>query len=84
MVRLQGLLTRVDKSATNTSAKSVILPVSAFFGELAVSKTPGRCTTDGNVIKRVKTGVCTILYTLTDSDGNEFTTEKKILFRKQN
>ena len=83
-VRLQSLLTRVDKATPSTLAKSVTLPSSPFFEEIAFSKTPARCSVDGNIIKRLRTGTCVVLYTIIDSSGNEFTTERKILFKKQN
>ena len=66
--RLERLLTRVNKATPKTLAKSVKLPASSFFEQVAESKSPARCSADGNIIKRVKTGVCIILYTITDSD----------------
>ena len=80
--RLQGLLNRVDGVSSITSLKSIKLPGSSFFEESAVSKTPDLCTISGVTVNRLKKGNCVISYTIIDSDGNRFTTDKEIFFRK--
>jgi hypothetical protein len=80
--RLQGLLNRVGGVRSITSLKSIKLPGSSFFEESAVSKTPDLCTISGVTVNRLKKGNCVISYTIIDSDGNRFTTDKEIFFRK--
>ena len=80
--RLQGLLNRVGGVRSITSLKSIKLPGSSFFEESAVSKTPDLCTISGVRVNRLKKGNCVISYTIIDSDGNRFTTDKEIYFRK--
>jgi hypothetical protein len=80
--RLQGLLNRVGGVRSITSLKSIKLPGSSFFEESAVSKTPDLCTISGVTVNRLKKGNCVISYTIIDSDGNRFTTDKGIYFRK--
>ncbi|NBP12190.1 MAG: hypothetical protein EBV09_02635 [Actinobacteria bacterium] len=80
--RLQGLLNRVEGVSSVTSLKSVKLPGSSFFEESAVSKTPDLCTVSGVTINSLKKGICLVSYTIVDSNGNHFTTDKEIFFRK--
>jgi hypothetical protein len=80
--RIQALLTRLENVTSRTSSKSIKLPGSTFLEEDSVSKTPRICSSEGINVKRLKAGTCVISYTIVDSDGNQFTTEKKINFRK--
>jgi hypothetical protein len=80
--RLQGLLNKVDGVVAATSLKTIKLPGSAFFEESAESKTPDICSVSGVSVNRLKKGVCVVAYTITDSNGNKFTTLKEIYFRK--
>ena len=79
--RIQVLLNRVDAIKVVSSLKSLRLPTSSFFEERVVSKTPELCTVKGETINRLKKGTCVITYTITDSGGNKFTTDREIDFR---
>jgi hypothetical protein len=72
----------VDGVVAATSLKTIKLPGSAFFEESAESKTPDICSVSGVSVNRLKKGVCVVAYTITDSNGNKFTTLKEIYFRK--
>ena len=80
--RLQGLLNKVDGVSSATSLKTIKLPGSSFFEESAESRTPDFCSVNGVSVSSLKKGICVIAYTITDSDGNKFTTLKEIFFRK--
>ena len=80
--RLQGFLNKVDGIGGATSLKTIKLPGSAFFEESLESKTPDFCSVSGVSVSSLKKGVCVVAYTITDSDGNKFTTLKEIFFRK--
>jgi hypothetical protein len=72
----------VDGVVAATSLKTIKLPGSAFFEGSAESKTPDICSVSGVSVNRLKKGVCVVAYTITDSNGNKFTTLKEIYFRK--
>jgi len=80
--RLRGLLNKVDGITAATSLASVKLPGSSFFEESVETKTPEVCAVNGVIVNRLKKGTCVVSYTITDSNGNKFTTVKEIFFRK--
>jgi len=80
--RLRGLLSKVDGIAAATSSISVKLPGSSFFEESVETKTPEVCAVSGIIVNRLKKGTCVVSYTITDSNGNKFTTDKEIFFRR--
>ena len=77
-----GLLNLLDKSTSSSIVKNVKLPSSQRVDESAVSETPDICRVDGLNVTSLKKGVCIINYTVTDSDGNAFSTKKSINFKK--
>ncbi len=79
---ISGLINRLDGVISRTSVKSVKLPGSSQVDETAISKTPNICTVSGVTVSSLSKGNCLIAYTVIDSDGNTFTTEKEIFFRK--
>jgi len=80
--RLRGLLNKVDGITAATSSAFVKLPGSSFFEESVESKTLEVCTVSGIIVNRLKKGTCVVSYTITDSNGNKFTTDKEIIFRR--
>jgi hypothetical protein len=79
---ISGLINRLDGVVSRTSVKSIKLPGSSQVNETAASKTPDICSVSGVTVNSLSKGTCVIAYTVTDSDGNAFTTEKEIFFRK--
>lgn len=79
---ISTLISRVDSSVSKTSLKQLKLPGSLSIDEVAESKTPEICSVNGLTINSLKKGTCVVAYTVTDSDGNKFTTDKEIYFRK--
>ena len=79
---ISSLINRLDGVISRTSVKSIKLPGSSQVDETAISKTPNICTVSGVTVSSLSKGNCLIAYTVTDSDGNTFTTEKEIFFRK--
>jgi len=80
--RLRGLLNKVDGITAATSSAFVKLPGSSFFEESVESKTLEVCTVSGIIVNRLKKGTCVVSYTITDSNGNKFTTDKEVIFRR--
>jgi len=79
---ISTLINRLDSVVSKTSVKQIKLPVSSQIEESAESKTPDICSVSGVTVNSIKKGNCVVAYTVVDSDGNRFTTEKEIYFRK--
>ena len=79
---ISTLINRLDSVISKTSLKQIKLPGSNSLDESAESKTPNICTVKGVSVTSLGKGNCIIAYTVTDSDGNTFTTEREIYFRK--
>jgi hypothetical protein len=79
---ISTLINRLDSVMSRTSVKQIKLPGSSQVNESAESKTPEICSVKGVVVSSISKGICIVVYTVTDSDGNKFTTEKEIFFRK--
>jgi hypothetical protein len=79
---ISTLINRLDSVISKTSVKQIKLPGSSQVQESAESKTPDMCSVSGVTVNSLKKGACLIAYTVVDSDGNRFTTQKEIYFRK--
>lgn len=79
---ITALISRLDSVISKTRVKQVKLPGSSQVEESAESKTPEICSVSGITVNALKSGTCLIAYTVVDSDGNKFTTQKEIYFRK--
>ena len=79
---ISTLINRLDSVVSKTSVKQIKLPGSSQVEENAESKTPDICSVLGVTVNSLKKGTCVITYTVVDSDGNKFTTQKEIYFRK--
>ena len=79
---ISTLINRLDSVVSKTSLKQVKLPGSSQVEESAESKTPDTCSVSGVTVNSLKKGSCVVAYTVVDSDGNRFTTQKEIFFRK--
>jgi hypothetical protein len=79
---ISGLMNRLEGLVSKTSVKNIKLPVSFRVNETAISRTPDICSVSGETVSSLGRGTCLIAYTVIDSDGNSFTTEKEIFFRK--
>jgi hypothetical protein len=79
---ISTLINRLDSVVSKTSVKQIKLPGSSQVEEIAESKTPEICSVLGVTVNSLKKGTCIISYTVVDSDGNKFNTQKEIYFRK--
>lgn len=79
---ISALINRLDSVVSKTSVKQIKLPGSSQVEESAESKTPDICSVSGITVNSLKKGNCVVAYTVVDSDGNRFITQKEIYFRK--
>jgi len=79
---ISSLMSRLDAVVSKTSIKKIKLPGSSRIDETVVSLTPEVCSVSGLSISSQAKGTCVLAFTVTDTNGNTFTTEKEIYFRK--
>lgn len=67
---------------TNNKIVKISLPNSLALKEVAKTLTPAVCKISGLTVQPLKAGNCLISYFFEGASGNEFTTTKKLVFKK--
>lgn len=80
-IAIARVLTRVEGLSRSTAVRTLRLPSNSNIEESAVSLTPRICSATGSTITFKRVGNCTISYTLSDAEDNQFTTSVKVRFR---
>ena len=78
---ISRVLTRVEGLSRSTSVRTLRLPSNSNVEESAVSLTPKICSATGSTVTFKRVGNCSIAYTLSDAEDNQFTTNVKVRFR---
>jgi hypothetical protein len=67
---------------TNNKIVKVSLPNSLALKEVAKTLTPAVCKVSGLTVQPLRSGNCLVSYFFEGTSGNEFTTTKKLVFKK--